>query len=159
MQKGFTLLEIIVTITISSTIILILTFCMIIINKQYHNNLIINSSLSTALDIEKRLEELLDYYTGYEISHNEQHFVLAIKNDEIIINNITRYIMEMKDSEYYYIFDIGDKHYEYRTSDLFQLTLINNHLLKLSMNHNLKGLNNVLNYESYFYLGDLSYGT
>lgn len=140
MKKGFTLVEVIISITFICLISFILLLSIVYLSKGQNGLNRLNNEMTSIYEIEDSF---------YRLNNELKHASWKCNKDEISINNVLRYKKTKINDEYQYcfIFSNNEERIVNANFDLI-INLYHDNLLKIetSIEKN--------NYEKYYYLGD-----
>lgn len=140
MKKGFTLVEVIISVTFICLISFILLLSIVYLSKGQNGLNRLNNEMTSIYEIEDSF---------YRLNNELKHASWKCNNDEISINNVLRYKKTKLIDEYQYcfIFSNNEERIVNANFDLI-INLYHDNLLKIETSI---GKNN---YEKYYYLGD-----
>lgn len=140
MKKGFTLVEVIISVTFICLISFILLLSIVYLSKGQNDLKRLNNEMTSIYEIEDSF---------YRLNNELKHASWKCNKDEISINNVLRYKKTKLNDEYQYcfIFSNNEERIVNANFDLI-INLYHDNLLKIetSIEKN--------NYEKYYYLGD-----
>lgn len=140
MKKGFTLVEVIISVTFICLISFILLLSIVYLSKGQNGLKRLNNEMTSIYEIEDSF---------YRLNNELKHASWKCNKDEISINNVLRYKKTKLNDEYQYcfIFSNNEERIVNANFDLI-INLYHDNLLKIetSIEKN--------NYEKYYYLGD-----
>lgn len=140
MKKGFTLVEVIISVTFICLISFILLLSIVYLSKGQNGLKRLNNEMTSIYEIEDSF---------YRLNNELKHASWKCNIDEISINNVLRYKKTKLNDEYQYcfIFSNNEERIVNANFDLI-INLYHDNLLKIetSIEKN--------NYEKYYYLGD-----
>ena len=140
MKKGFTLVEVIISVTFICLISFILLLSIVYLSKGQNGLKRLNNEMTSIYEIEDSF---------YRLNNELKHASWKCNKDEISINNVLRYKKTKINDEYQYcfIFSNNEERIVNANFDLI-INIYHDNLLKIetSIEKN--------NYEKYYYLGD-----